>query len=218
MKNKNKKVFLALLFVVSTSVGNAQANLLLNPSFELSGTTTAILGWTPMLSGVEWFNATSFGGAADGVMAVDLANFVYPSGGVQQTFATTPGEKYSVSFSAGNHSVFGRDGTSIIQVDIAGLHLEFGTAVGITTNIIWKTIGFDFTAIDSSTTLLFTNTQNPWTHFAYIDSVNVEKKLPFTSVPEPATFALMLSGLGFIGFAAHRRLLPNPRITGLEGK
>ena len=99
----------------------------MNGSFELPtgvgytsllGGNTTISGWMTILNGVEWFNATGYGGAADGVMAVDLANYLYTGCGIQQTFATQIGHTYRLNFSLGTSQFAGRDGTAHIDVSV----------------------------------------------------------------------------------------------------
>ena len=55
-----------------------------------------------MESGVEHFNAAPYGGAPDGTMIVELANYVCSAGRLEQTVATVAGQTYDVSFWAGN--------------------------------------------------------------------------------------------------------------------
>ncbi|MFJ7798444.1 DUF642 domain-containing protein [Pseudomonas sp. NPDC096950] len=171
--------------------GNAfAANLLVNGSFEQPGCsgscildTTAktnfITGWTTFLSGAEYFNMpASIGGsvAADGVVIVDLANYVYGNGGgIQQNFATTVGAKYRLTFSAGNSRYASRSGDGVIQVKVAGQTASFNTPVAKGVAVEWSTITYDFTATTAQTTLAFFNEQNPYNNFAFIDNVIVER-------------------------------------------
>jgi hypothetical protein len=201
-----KTTTLSLMLAAGLSAGSAHAsNLLVNPGFELPGTgyvslpgnSTAITGWTTVLNGVEWFNATSFGGAADGVMIVDLANYTYTGGGIEQTFATVVGQSYDLSFSLGTMQASGRDGTAHIDVTVAGVTTGYDV-INHTGSLVWTAVTQSFTASSSSTTLRFTNTQNPHLHFANVDAASV------SAVPEPETYAMLLAGLGLVGFAARR--------------
>lgn len=182
-------------------------NLFVNGSFEtpnvsyqqLGPGSTVITGWTTVLSGVEHFNAGA--GAADGQMVVDLANFTFNAGGLQQAVATVPGQLYAVSFFAGNVLTAGRDGTGIVKASIdGGAPLSFATPVATTATNVWALRSFSFTATGSSTLVRFFNDQNANLHFAYIDGVGVQ-----AAVPEPASVALWLGGLLALGAAAKRR-------------
>ncbi|RON56951.1 DUF642 domain-containing protein [Pseudomonas frederiksbergensis] len=182
---------LLLSFALLGSGGNAAAaNLLVNGSFEQPGCsgscildtpakTNFITGWTTFLSGAEYFNMPAmFGGsvAADGVVIVDLANYVYGNGGgIQQNFATTTGAKYRLTFSAGNSRYASRSGDGVIQVKVAGQTVSFNTPVAKGVAVEWSTITYDFTATTSQTTLAFFNEQNPYNNFAFIDNVIVER-------------------------------------------
>ncbi|MGV8889515.1 MAG: DUF642 domain-containing protein [Pseudomonas sp.] len=170
--------------------GNAvAANLLVNGSFEQPGCSGScilattekanfITGWTTFLSGAEYFNMpASIGGsvAADGVVIVDLANYVYGNGGgIQQNFATTVGAKYRLTFSAGNSRYASRSGDGVIQVKVAGQTATFSTPSANGATVEWSTITYDFTATTAQTTLAFSNEQNPYANFAFIDNVIVE--------------------------------------------
>ncbi len=166
------------------------ANLLVNGSFEQStcgggcildtpAKTNAITGWTTFLSGAEYFNMpNAIGGsvAADGVMIVDLANYVYGNGGgIQQNFATTPGAKYRLTFSAGNSRFASRSGDGVIQVKVAGQTAAFNTPTAKGVAVEWSTVTYEFTAITAQTTLAFSNEQNPYANYAFIDNVIVER-------------------------------------------
>jgi hypothetical protein len=133
-------------------------------------------------------------------MAVDLANFTFNAGGLEQAVATVPGQTYDLSFFAGNILTAGRDGTGIVKVSIdGGAPLSFATAVATTATNVWALRSFSFTATGSSTVVRFFNEQNANLHFAYIDGVGVQ-----AAVPEPGTAALWLGGLLAVCWLARR--------------
>lgn len=204
----------ALAFTAAAAAASqvAAANLFANAGFEspgnytyqlYSGGSTAITGWTTVLSGVEHYNSTAYGlgAAADGLMVVDLANYVFASGGIEQAVATQAGQRYDVSFFAGNSRSSGRDGTGIVKVTIDGATtLSFATAVAAGVTTVWEQRSFSFVASGASTTIRFWNDQNPLAHFALIDGVGAVQ-----AVPEPGTWALMALGLAGIGALGMRR-------------
>jgi hypothetical protein len=203
----------ALAAALSASAAHAVSatNLLVNGGFELPagtgyaalpGNSTFITGWTTVATGVEWFNASAYGGAADGVMVVDLANYTYASGGIEQSFATVAGATYDLAFNLGTMQSSGRDGTAHIDVTVAGITTGYNV-VNHSSSTVWAApIALSFTANSTTTTLRFTNTENAYFHFAYVDGVSVT-----AAVPEPETYALMLAGLGLVGFVARRRAI-----------
>lgn len=189
--------------------GANAANLFENGSFEspggagnhiLPGGSTFVTGWTTVLNGVEYFDATSYGGASDGVMIVDLADYVYSAGGIEQTVDTVAGTAYEVNFAAGNYLGFGRTGTGVVKVTIDGVTQSFDTAVATSAATTWKQVSFEFTATQSQTTVRFWNDQNANSYFALIDGVGMTP-----AVPEPETWALLAGGLGLVGWAAYRK-------------
>ncbi|MFJ2461769.1 DUF642 domain-containing protein [Pseudomonas neuropathica] len=188
------KKYAAPFLIAAALLGNGgsavAANLLVNGSFEQPGCAGScildtpakanfITGWTTFLSGAEYFNmpASIVGSAAaDGVVIVDLANYVYGNGGgIQQNFATTVGAKYRLTFSAGNSRYASRSGDGVIQVKVAGQTATFNTPSAKGVAVEWNTVTYDFTAITPQTTLAFFNEQNPYANFAFIDNVIVER-------------------------------------------
>jgi hypothetical protein len=206
-----KPTLLALALAATLSATGAQASAPVTNLIDviygtgtgyaaLPGDSTAITGWKTVSTGVEWFNASAYGGAADGVMVVDLANYIYSSGGIEQSFATMVGETYDLAFNLGTSQSYGRDGTAHIDVTVAGVATGYNV-VNHSASMMWSApIALSFTANSATTTLRFTNTENANLHFAYVDGVSVT-----AAVPEPETYALMLAGLGLVGFAARRR-------------
>ncbi len=159
----------------------------------LPGGSLAIEGWETIENGVEWFNPAAFGAIAspDGGYAVDLANFTFSAGGIQQTFATTAGESYTVEFYASTSAGQGRLGTAEILVQADGTMEQFDL-VNISTQFEWELHSFTFIADDDEATLTFANYQDANLHFANIDGVSI--------VPAPAS-ALILFAMS----AAHTR-------------
>lgn len=178
---------LALLLAALATPAHGQ---ILNGGFEPSGPSaayhllpsgsTAIPGWTTVLSGVEWFRPTLNGASPDspsGGYCVDLADYTYPSGGIEQTFATSPGTTYAIEFWFGTHAGFGRDGTAQITATADGTTQSFSIS-SLTGAIGWTPQNFMFVADDLTATLRFTCTQNPLLHFAYIDGVSAASVTP----------------------------------------
>jgi hypothetical protein len=187
-KNIVSSLMLASL-LLSTGGAAFAANLLTNGGFEQPGCPSScvlstpaqvnyITGWTTFLSGAEYFNMPQQipgSAAADGVNIVDLANNVYRNGGgIQQNFTTTVGARYRLTFSAGNSNFAGRAGTGTIQVKVAGQTVSFNTPTATNSTVVWSTVTYDFTAVTSQTTLAFSNEQDPYAYFAFIDKVSVE--------------------------------------------
>ena len=191
--NGIKKIISPLMLALALvgAAGSATAaNLLVNGSFEQPGCsdscildTTAktnfITGWTTFLSGAEYFNVRASipgSAAAEGAVIVDLANNVYGNGGgIQQNFATVVGAKYRLTFSLGNSVYAGRSGDGVVQVKVAGQTVTFNTPTVKGSVVEWNTMTYDFTATTAQTTLAFSNEQNPYVNFAFIDNVIVEK-------------------------------------------
>ncbi|WP_207866771.1 DUF642 domain-containing protein [Pseudomonas sp. 58(2021)] len=176
------------LTLLAASGSAFAAELVVNGSFETPGCANDCIlntpaqadfinGWTTFLSGVEYMNVRAAIGssvAADGAMAVDLANYVYENGGgIQQNINTVVGAKYRLTFSAGNSKYVNRTGNGVINVKIAGQTTSFDTPVATGDATVWETRTLDFTATTSQTTLSFWNEQNPNAHFAFIDKVSV---------------------------------------------
>jgi hypothetical protein len=200
--NMVRKISLVVALASCLS-GTANAvNLVQNGSFS-SGDFTS---WSNYVWGVG--SAGTFGLQPD----TGNTHFAYtgcigtwcmtPGGAyISQTLTTTPGQTYDLSFSLSNYG---------------GPPNEISAHWGITqvfdlpnwaANTTWgaSTPSYnDYTvtglvATGTSTTLTFNGRQDPG--YVALDNISVVN----APVPEPTTYAMLLAGLGLIGFVAYRR-------------
>lgn len=176
-------IVVALLVSLGVAAGPAGAQIV-NGSFEpatgtvgwmiVSGGSSIIPGWVTTDNGVEWVLGSSGGAPApDGLHVVDLACYVYSAGGIQQTFATTPGVPYTITFMLGTLAASGRDGTCQIVVDADAQSQTF-SHTNVSSVITYASKNFTFIADNASATLRFRCLQNANAHFAYLDAVSTE--------------------------------------------
>jgi hypothetical protein len=207
---------------------NAKANQLTNGSFEnpnntfvgdgnlvdeLASGSTAIPGWTT-INGVPtaWIkNGNPYGiSAADGSYFLDLTGYSNfgTYGGVSQSFATTPGTSYVVTFDlgyGGNSTAFG--GPVSVLASAGGTSGTFTSGSGSPNPAVWNLETFDFTAASSMTTLSIIGKTTAGGFYIGLDNVDVEVGTapPPTAVPEPGTCTLLLTGMSFLGCVVRRR-------------
>jgi hypothetical protein len=222
---------LALITILLALVSvKANASLIANGSFEntnktfvgdgnlvdeLSSGSTTIPGWTT-INGVPtaWIqNGNPYGiSASDGSYFLDLTGYsnVGTYGGVSQSFATVAGSSYVVTFDlgyGGNSTAFG--GPVSVLVSAGGSSGTFTSASGSPNPAVWDPETFAFTATGSSSTLSLIGKSTAGGFYIGLDNVDVELGTATTtssSVPEPGTYTLLLTGMSFLGCAARRRL------------
>lgn len=182
----------------------ASANLIQNGSFEASAQASnswniyaALPGWTAVPA-VELRNNVS-GAAQHGVNFVELD--AYGNGTISQSFATVVGQAYELSFFYSNRT--------FTELWTNGLSFNLGGGTWLTTPTpesnqsggnLWTQMTYGFNAQGSQTTLTFKATGTGDSYGTSLDNVSV-----VSAIPEPETYALMLAGLGAIGFVAFRR-------------
>ena len=222
--------FIASIFVglfLVTSVAHA-ATLLTNGSFEtpvvpvgsfssFAVGSSAITGWTvvgPAGTSVSPVNGTfTQNGVAfiaqDGVQWLDLTGFnINSTEGVAQTVGTTVGNLYQLSYFVGNTTGGGIFGTSsTVNVSVTGVATFSDTNSTVSpTAQNWQQFTHTFVAAATSTVLQFSNSDPATDNNNGLDNVVLLDLGPAVgAVPEPDTYAMLLGGLGLLGFMARRR-------------
>jgi hypothetical protein len=202
---------------------HAQANLLTNGSFENTGGTfvpdgnkvdelpsgsSAIPGWTTTNGTfTAWIeNGNPYGiSASDGTFFLDLTGYADfgTYGGVSQSFATTPGTGYVVTFDlgyGGNSGAFG--GPVQVTAAAAGSAQTFTSGSGDPNPAVWDHETFNFTASSATTLLTLTGISTAGGEYIGLDNADVELAQVGT-VPEPRMIYLLV---GFLAAMAVLRL------------
>lgn len=205
-------------FLLMAAASGAQANLIVNGSFEdttnfvdntgqdndsLAGGSTAMTGWTITPGhNVSWIGPTNPFSltASSGAYFLDLTDYQTgaPYGGLSQVIATTPGAHYTLTFDLGSSSIYGLpDGVTATAGSGSGVFTS--TATG-TNN--WESETLNFVATGASTTVSFLGASGA--NYIGLDNVSVT----LSAIPEAATWALMLTGFAGVGVAMRRRTNP----------
>jgi choice-of-anchor C domain-containing protein len=224
-------MMMAGLAVVLAVAAEGRANIIVNGSFEsgisvppsppgyrtLSGPTdpgafggtTDITGWTVMNSNIDWIH-NDYWQASSGTYSLDLSGWT--PGGIQQTVATVIGETYTLMFdysvnpdlrhsdTARRLDIFVNDGTSNI------LDQNVLVARGTRTfqDMQWQTISYTFVATSSNSTVQFVSSpSNIDAGGPAIDNVSLTGSPTVNPIPAPP--AVVLAGMGGLGFLAIRR-------------
>ena len=129
----------------------------------------------------------AFGGA----YALDLVGYG-STGAISQTFNTLAGKTYTVSFAyAKNNGITAP--TADVLVDNAVIGSVTGTGQ-------WQVFTTSFVGTGAPTTFAISETFGGGNAGVFLDNVSVTG-----SVPEPATWGLLLAGFGMVGIAARGR-------------
>ena len=144
------------------------------------------------LTGVDMLKSLRFTGLGigSGFKLLDTSKLYHASGNTPGTIGGTPG----------------CSGTSSSAICFLGLNDSFAGTFSAANPLVYK-INFDYVGTkgidfnDFTLTSIFLGTRSNGRNFTASDST----KLNATEVPEPATFGLMLAGLGMLGFTARKR-------------
>ena len=208
-----QNIVLSSVCAVSAMPAQAATNLLINGGFEHPASNfvnylapagfTGINGWITTGNGVHWMTE-SLGYFTDpsGKDAVDLADYARANGGIKQSFATTIGAIYSVSFAGMTFQNAGNpDGRGEITAMIDNVAIQTYQLVNQSSaSNAWQSFGFNFTATSALTTLEFRHAP-AGENYSFLNDAAVFA----VPVPEPETYAMLLAGLGLVGFTVRRR-------------
>ena len=214
---KRSLLFIGLSTILASGL---QANNLINGSFE----TGDFSGWTVSGSAVVCAGGDSFCGVPfDGTFSATLnGGDVTPDAVIDQTFATTPGTVYRLTFAYGIMDFVGGAAQQLraeIISSVGGVHdlldqtvssptsVNAGDAVNAAVN--YGLFTFTFTADDTSATLQFSDlASNP--------SGSIDGKLDAVSidvVPEPSSLLLMLTGIAPLAYWRRKLSLGWPKLN-----
>jgi choice-of-anchor C domain-containing protein len=123
---------------------------------QLNAGDTSLADWTVDAGSVDWIS--TYWQAGDGSMSLDMSGV--GAGTISQTFATTIGNSYTVSFLlSGNPD----DAPAVKTLDVSATggtvgNYTFDTTGNTRANMIWTDETYTFVATSASTTLTFTST------------------------------------------------------------
>jgi hypothetical protein len=204
----------AAVMTVATTTPVTAADLIVNGGFEDSSEpTTTPPGWTNVGHSEGVITYAAFGTPVyQGLNYYDLGGFgdaFGPTGdGIEQTVATLIGSLYTLSFGLSSEN---SAGTTILNVLFNGVLAQSYTQDVDGTGVFQKpftTQTLSYLATSSSTTISFiqgVTTGSQGNNDPLIDGVSFQTADVTGSVPEPATWAMMLLGFAGIGHAMRRR-------------
>lgn len=201
---KIQKLIAVFALALAPAFASAVPNLVTNGSFEAPNIPNnswtifygSIPGWSTGPAGVE-VRDNNAGTAYDGSQFVELDTT--SNSWIQQTLNTVIGESYLISFAYSPR--IGVNGTSN-KIDIWWNGVKLGSANGSglnQANHTWLIYEFDVVAASSASVLRFAAAGTSDSLGGSLDAISV------SLVSEPAMPALILAGLGLVGFAARRR-------------
>ncbi len=214
---RHARILVVALLLAITITASARANQLLNGSFETPviapasftnvspGGEPAGFAWTVTVNNVDIVSQGVAGWPApafDGTQFLDLVGF-NSTGGIRQTFTTTVGNQYTLSFEYGNNPRFS-PATALVTIT-SGINTLLSQPIihstSTTSDYDWTAFSMNFTATGTSAVLDFLETSGGNNGGIFLDAVSVDRF--FAAVPEPASLAVFVTAL--LGFAPLRR-------------
>ena len=174
--------------------------------FQTVGVSTGVIpGWTVSSGNVDWIKGYWQSSDGDG-FSVDL-NGDQP-GAISQTIDTVIGQTYTLTFDMSANPDNGSD-LRLILADTGGDPTTFAYNLDVSTNshgtMNWTPQSLNFTATGAATTITFAsgNGGSNCCFGAAIDKVAIAD-----AVPEPSSWALMLTGFFGMGTVLRRSRQP----------
>lgn len=157
--------------------------------------SSGLTGWSITAGSIDLIN--SYWQPGSGNYSIDLNGDSAAT--ISQSFATVEGQLYNVSFRmAGNPDGGGL--TKSIKAGVTGLSTFSFDGTGATRGMMnWESRNFSFVAASGISTLTFVG-GDTGAYGAALDNISVT-----AAVPEPETYAMLLTGLGLVGLLARRR-------------
>jgi len=159
----------------------------------LSAGDTSITGWTVDAGSVDWIG--TYWVAPDGSMSIDLSGA--DAGTISQTFATTIGNTYTVSFALSGNPA-GPPTVKTLDVSATGgavASYTYDASANVLPNINWSSATYSFLATSATTTLSFISTTS--TPFGpAIDNVVVTETVPVKNDCKQGGWQTMIDGAG----------------------
>jgi len=216
---------MAALAAIGSAAPALAANLIVNGDFEtaalnpggfvLAGDGADLAGWRvvgPARNAVALFDTDRTEPnirfeAQSGRTSLDITGGGNTglTSGVTQTVDTVAGQVYRLSFWVGNADGSGngnytRPSTVRLQINEGALQAFTNAEVSFH-EVNWVRESFTFTANNEHTVISFFNGTPAGDAYAGLDNVSL------SAAPEPASWALMISGFGLMGAALRRRRL-----------
>lgn len=204
-----RKSLIAASLALACTAGAANAASIVNGSFEtgpapnpvgyitLGTGNSSITGWTVTGGTIDYIGP--YWQAQDGARSIDLAG--NSPGALSQTFATTFGHGYRITYWIGRNPDGGANPRTGF-IDVGGGQTQFiYSGSGSRTNMQWEQETFDFVATGPTTTLTFAADPASAGQFygPALDNVSIG------AIPEPTTWAMIILGFGVIGGALRRK-------------
>jgi hypothetical protein len=190
----------ALAALLASGAAHASTELLTNGSFEADqqgygswNIYSTLTGWTGVGAGIELRNNV-VGVAPDGVNFVELDTTA--NSAMYQNVSTALNQSYTLSFQFQDRPGVGTSSQ--------GLEISWGgNVVGTVNNSVggnWQTVSYTLLGTGNIEALSFRAIGTSDSLGTSLDAVSLT-----AAVPEPETYAMLLAGLGLVGFAARRR-------------